>query len=110
MRRVALLIVVLLACATWSFGRQARAGDEPYPSRRGHAAIVWVGAVMTNVVYLPLKLVYAGTGGLVGGLAYMVTAGDEAAFFGVWNAAGRGTYLITPGMLDGNEAVHLVGP
>jgi len=64
---------------------------------------------MTNVVYLPFKLMYAGAGGLVGGLAYLITAGDDEAFYDVWNVAGGGTYIITPSMLEGNEPVHISG-
>jgi hypothetical protein len=110
MRRIVLLGLMLCVSSTWSFRGQARADDGQIPERRGHAPIAWVGAVMTNVAYLPFKLLYAGTGGLVGGLAYLVTIGDEKAFDAVWNAAAGGTYIVTPSMLEGDEPVHLVGP
>ena len=109
MRTIALVSMVLCTALIWSFRDEARASEEQGLAGRGHAPIAWVGAVMTNVVYLPVKLVYAGTGGLVGGLAYLVTAGDAEAFYGVWKAAGGGTYLVTPSMLEGKDPVCLVG-
>jgi hypothetical protein len=109
-RRIALLGLTLCVSLTWSLRGQALVDEGPIPERRGHAPIAWVGAVMTNVAYLPFKLLYAGTGGFVGGLAYLITIGDEKAFDAVWDAAGRGTYIVTPSMLEGTEAVHLVGP
>jgi hypothetical protein len=110
MRRIALVGLMVGVSLTWSFRGLALVEEEPIPERRSHAPIAWVGAVMTNVVYLPFKLVYAGTGGLVGGIAYLMTGGDEKAFDAVWDAAGRGTYIVTPSMLEGTEPVHLVGP
>jgi hypothetical protein len=65
---------------------------------------------VTSLVYTPVKAVYAGTGSLVAGLAYLITAGDDKAFFGIWRPTAEGTYLITPAMLEGNESVRFVGP
>ena len=40
--------------------------------------------VLTNLVYMPSKLVYATLGGLTGGLAYGLTAGDLQTAQTVW--------------------------
>jgi len=74
------------------------------------APIAYVGAVATTVFYLPVKVVYAGLGGTVGGLSLLVTGGNPDAFFAVWDAAGGGTYVVTPAMLEGDEEVRFVGP
>jgi hypothetical protein len=106
---------VVLVCGVLSLlllagaAERACAQEGWQPARRGHAPIAWVGAGVTNLVYVPVKVVYAGTGGLVAGLAYLITAGDETAFFGVWDPAAKGTYLVTPAMLEGKEPVRFIG-
>lgn len=85
----------------------AQGPEEPDDAR--HQPIVYVGAVMTNLIYVPLKLLYAACGGGVGGLAYLLTAGDDDAFFAVWDVSGGGTYVVLPSMLEGKEPVHFAG-
>lgn len=75
-----------------------------------HAAITYAGAVATTVFYLPVKVLYAGAGVVAGGLSLLVTGGNPDAFFAVWDAAGGGTYVVTPAMLEGEEEVRFVGP
>jgi len=62
-----------------------------------------------SLLYAPVKIVYAGLGGLMGGLAYVVTAGNEQVAQSVWDASLHGTYWLTPGHLQGNEPVHFKG-
>ncbi|MEX0829875.1 MAG: hypothetical protein WD032_06500 [Nitrospirales bacterium] len=62
-----------------------------------------------TVLYIPFKIVYAGLGGLVGGLAYLVTAGNEHTAQSVWDASLRGTYWLTPNHLQGKEAIRFKG-
>jgi len=108
MQAISFLFVALVSLA-WSCPKGVLADDEGQPVRRGHSPITYVGAGVTNVVYIPIKLVYAGSGGIVAGLAYLITAGDEKAFFGVWRRAAGGTYLVTPSMLEGKERFRFIG-
>lgn len=62
-----------------------------------------------SILYTPFKVVYAGLGGLVGGLVYGLTAGNEQAAQSVWDASLRGNYWLTPGHLQGNEPVRFKG-
>jgi hypothetical protein len=62
-----------------------------------------------SVLYMPFKVVYAGLGGLMGGLAYLVTGGNERTAQSVWDASLRGTYWLTPNHLQGKEAIHFKG-
>jgi hypothetical protein len=62
-----------------------------------------------SILYAPFKVVYAGLGGLVGGLVYGLTAGNERAAQSVWDASLRGTYWLTPEHLQGNEPVRFKG-
>jgi hypothetical protein len=68
------------------------------------------GSVVTNLVYIPAKLVYAILGGLVGGGAYLVTAGNSQTADTIWRSSLGGDYVITPDMLAGKQALHFSGP
>lgn len=103
-----MLVVVMLSGVAPS--RTVLAQEYSREVDEGHAAISYVGAVMTNLVYLPAKLLYAGFGGVVGGLGFVFTGGDPEAFHGVWEPASTGTYVVTPSMLEGKEPVRFVGP
>jgi len=68
-----------------------------------------VGSVLASCVYAPAKLVYAGVGGLTGGVGYMLTGGNKDVAQKIWTPSVRGTYVITPEMLKGKEQVQFVG-
>ncbi len=67
-------------------------------------------AVVANVVYMPVKIVYAGLGTLTGGLAYLLTVGDTETANKVWSPSIGGSYVVTPSMLRGDEPVLFNGP
>jgi hypothetical protein len=54
---------------------------------------------LVNVLYIPAKLVYATTGGIVGGLAYAVTAGDREVAQTIWEPSVGGSYIMTTDQL-----------
>ena len=55
------------------------------------------------------KVVYAGFGGIVGGLAYALTAGNDKTAKTIWYTSLRGTYVITPEHLKGDRPVQFFG-
>jgi hypothetical protein len=65
--------------------------------------------VLTNVLYMPAKLIYSALGGLTGGLAFALTGGDMNPAETVWVTTMSGTYVVTPSMLRGEEAIAFVG-
>ena len=67
-------------------------------------------AGLSTLVYFPVKLAFALGGGVVGGLTYAFTGGDEEAANRVWKASMEGNYTITPENLTGEKPVHFVGP
>jgi hypothetical protein len=70
----------------------------------------WGGlTVLTNVLYMPAKVVYATLGGITGGFAYAVTVGDLDTAEKVWTMSMGGTYVVTPGMLQGQEPIAFTG-
>jgi hypothetical protein len=66
-------------------------------------------ATVSNLGYMPAKLVYALFGGLTGGLAYVVTLGDYDTSKEIWTASLGGTYVITPAMVRGEEPIVFAG-
>jgi hypothetical protein len=67
-------------------------------------------ATVTNVVYMPAKIVYGLLGGLVGALTLGVTGGDIDTAKGVWSPTLGGHYVVTASMLRGEEPLLFVGP
>jgi len=67
-------------------------------------------AVLTNVVYMPVKVVYSTLGVITGGLAYVLTVGDSDTAERVWSPSVGGSYVVTPAMLRGDEPVFFNGP
>jgi hypothetical protein len=83
-------------------GRPAEAG---YLEDAGWGGLT----VLTNVLYMPAKLVYATVGGITGGFVYAVTVGDMDAAEKVWVMSMGGTYVVTPSMLQGEEPIAFTG-
>jgi hypothetical protein len=65
--------------------------------------------VLTNAIYMPAKIVYATVGGLTGGFAFALTGGDLQTAETVWVTSMGGTYVVTPGMLQGQEPIAFTG-
>ncbi len=62
-----------------------------------------------SVLYTPIKIVYAGLGGLMGGVAYLVTAGNEKTAQSIWDASLRGTYWLKAEHIQGEEPILFKG-
>lgn len=67
-------------------------------------------SAVATIVYFPFKIAFALGGGVVGGLAYVFTGGNEEAAKSIWQTSMEGTYNITPENLTGEEPVHFFGP
>jgi hypothetical protein len=68
-----------------------------------------IGSVLATCIYSPIKLTYATLGGVTGGLAYLLTGFDSRIATTIWARSLRGTYVITPTMLKGDEQIRFVG-
>jgi len=66
-------------------------------------------AGFSTLVYLPLKAVFAIGGGIVGGLAYAFSGGNEQAAKSIWDTSLYGTYIITPDHLQGSRPIRFLG-
>ena len=68
-----------------------------------------IGSGLLTLVYLPVKVVYAALGGIVGGFTYVLTGGDVDTAKSVWEPSFYGTYVITPSNLKGEKPVRFFG-
>ena len=66
-------------------------------------------AALTSLVYGPVKVVYAAGGSLIAGFAWVFSGGDGEVASTVLTRAVRGTYVITPATLAGEEEIEFVG-
>ena len=91
--------------------------QETYPpassdsSEGGSASSAGMGAAagVSTLLYLPLKAAFAIGGGLVGGLAYAFSGGNENAAKSIWTTSMYGTYIITPDHLRGDKPIRFLG-
>jgi hypothetical protein len=84
----------------------ARAQDEEH-SRP--SAFAGVGAMLCTLVYSPLKLTFAATGIVVGGLAWAWSFGSRRVTRPIFTAALRGDYVVTPQHLTGQRKLEFRG-
>jgi hypothetical protein len=117
MRRmvIALLFVGLVAGGGgWRpVTAQSERHDAPLADEEeGPAAMFGWGmaAVGTSIVYMPAKLLYAMGGGLVGLMAWGVTAGNSDVAKSILVPAFGGSWVVTPQMLQGREPILFIGP
>jgi hypothetical protein len=97
------LVVAAALAATLGVPRAVRAED--YPNQAGWGAL----AVLANLGYMPAKTIYALTGGLTGGIAYVCTAGNYETARNIWEMSLGGTWALSPGMVRGDESIYFAG-
>ena len=66
-------------------------------------------AGLLTIPYFACKAAFAIGGGIVGGLTYAFTGGDETAAKRVWTTSMYGTYIITPDHLRGDKPIRFLG-
>ena len=66
-------------------------------------------AGLCSLVYAPVMVVYALGGAVVGGFAWVFSAGDNDVARAVVTPAVRGDYVVTPSNLRGDEELEFIG-
>lgn len=108
-RLVAVLTMALLTApisAGW-------AQDNSQPDKVHSAAPTQFGigaaSVLLSIPYGAAKVTYAALGGIIGGFAYLFSAGDKEAAQAVWTPSLQGTYVLTPDHLKGDKPIQFIG-
>ena len=115
-RIVAITLVCTLGIVTMA---PSVRGQEPAPApapasentEGGNASSAGMGAAagLSTLLYLPLKAAFAIGGGVVGGLAYAFSGGNENAAKSIWTTSMYVTYIITPDHLRGDKPIRFLG-
>jgi hypothetical protein len=103
------LSTVTMVPSAWSQESTAARSSESTEGGTASSAGMQAAAGISTLLYLPLKLVFAIGGGIVGGLAYAFSGGNEQAAKSIWDTSLYGTYLITPDHLQGNRPIRFLG-
>lgn len=93
--------------------RPARAADQHASEEQTGPAesLGWgMAAVGTNLLYIPVKMVWALTGSLTALLAWGFSAGNGDVALSVLEPSLGGTWVVTPEMMRGAEPILFIGP
>jgi hypothetical protein len=109
-------VFMLLALCTVTMVPAAWSQDSTVPSsgtstEGGSPSSAGMGAAsaVATILYFPFKAAFAIGGGIVGGLAYAFSGGNEQAAKSIWDTSLRGTYYISPDHLQGNRPIRFLG-
>ena len=70
---------------------------------------VGAAAAIGSIIYMPTKLAYALGGTVVGGLAWLFSAGDNDVAMPIFDRSVRGDYVLTPQHVRGEESIEFIG-
>ncbi len=113
------LAAVFFVASAWGQDSSSPANsdtNQPQVAQPSEGGVNWkgvgigAGAVASNMLYVPAKLVYGVLGGIAGGAGYALTGGNKQVADTIWRSSLGGDYVITPDMLAGKEPVHFSGP
>ncbi|HXH12595.1 MAG TPA: hypothetical protein VNP04_22855 [Alphaproteobacteria bacterium] len=103
MRQMMAMVLTLALVVPSTTGWADTAAHESTPAQIGSG----VGSVVGSAVYFPFKASFCILGGIGSGFA-LIAAGPQAANK-VASAACRGTWAITPDIVNGKQPVKFVG-
>lgn len=103
------LCIFTIAPSAWSQETTGSASSANTEGGDTSSAGMQVAAGASTLLYFPLKAAFAICGGIVGGLAYAFSGGNENAAKSIWITSLYGTYIITPDHLQGNRPIRFLG-
>ena len=103
------LCTVTMAPSAWSQESAAPRSSESTEGGTASSAGMGAASAVATILYFPFKAVFAIGGGIVGGLAYAFSGGNEQAAKSIWDTSLRGTYYISPDHLQGNRPIRFLG-
>jgi hypothetical protein len=111
------LVLLCIGACVWaqdSNGSQTASQVQvPQPSDGGvnwKGVGIGAGTVVTNLAYVPAKLVYGILGGLGGVAGYALTGGNTQVANSIWRSSLGGDYVLTPDMMTGQQPIYFSGP
>ena len=99
------VLIALAAAVTFALTpAPAAAADSP-----GMEYGLGVSCAFINLLYGPVKVLYATGGALVSGFAWVFSAGDTDVARPIWDASMRGDYVVVPDQLRGRKGLDFIG-
>ena len=90
------LCTVTMVPSAWSQESAAPPSSESTEGGTASSAGMQAAAGLSTLLYFPLKAAFAIGGGIVGGLAYAFSGGNEQAAKSIWDTSLYGTYYHYP--------------
>lgn len=109
-RRLVVVGLALVLAAAPAMARDDSLALDDSPPGAGAQLGFGLASVGINLLYMPAKMLYAVGGGLVGLMAWGVTAGNTDVAMGIFNPAFGGTWAVTPEMVQGRDPILFNGP
>jgi hypothetical protein len=106
---VAALTIALLAAPISAGWAQGNSGHDQIHSATPAQFGIGAASVLLSIPYGAAKVTYAALGGIIGGFAYLFSAGDKEAAKAVWTSSLNGTYVLTPDHLKGDKPIQFMG-
>ena len=103
------LCTVTMVPSAWSQASASPSSNESIEGGTASSAGMQAAAAVSTILYFPFKAAFAIGGGIVGGLAYAFSGGNEQAAKSIWDTSLRGTYYISPDHLQGNRPIRFLG-
>lgn len=103
-RKVSIMVAMAL-CLAGGAGPAFAEHDSGTPGGASLQAASW----LATVPYGAVKAVYAIGGGIVGGLAWLLTAGNMEIAKAIWEPTMTGDYIVEPGNLTGEKPLRFMG-
>jgi hypothetical protein len=98
-------ILVLVLAATLGVAVPRAEAEGSYANDAG----MGMACVGVNLLYMPAKVVYAGLGGLTGGVAYLLTGLNYDVADKIWAPSLGGNYIVTPAHLRNEQTLYFSG-
>jgi hypothetical protein len=106
---VVVLAILLLASPMSVAWAQDNIGHDQIHSASPTQFGIGAASVLLSIPYGAAKVTYAALGGIIGGFAYLFSAGDTEAAKAVWTPSLQGTYVLTPDHLKGDKPIQFMG-
>ena len=103
------LCAVTMVPSAWSQETAPPPSSESSEGGSASSAGMQAAAGLLTIPYVACKAAFAIAGGIVGGLTYAFTGGNENAAKSVWTTSMYGTYILTPDHLQGNRPIRFLG-
>lgn len=106
---VVVLAILLTASPMSVSWAQDNTGHDQIHSASPTQFGIGAASVLLSIPYGAAKVTYAALGGIIGGFAYLFSAGDTEAAKAVWTPSLQGTYVLTPDHLKGDKPIQFMG-